>query len=75
MGTGRSGLYEGLHDFRMGMTQEQGRRSQPVIDVFVAVHVPFARPLPAFDGHWERIGNVAVVAAAAGGEILLETGE
>jgi hypothetical protein len=59
----------------MGMAQQQGCGAETVIDIFVAIDVPFPGPEAAFDGDWEGAGYVTVVATSAGRENLFEPWE
>ena len=54
------------------MAQQQGCGAEPIIDIFIAIDVPFPGSEAAFDGDWEGAGYVTVVATSAGRENLLE---
>jgi len=57
------------------MAQEQGSRAETIVDIFIAVHVPFSGTQAAFDDDGRGVGPVSVIASADGGEYLLEPRE
>src|SRR5262244_488209 len=58
-------LLDGAHDGRMTVTEEERPVPHPVVDVFVAVHVPLERALRAFhvDREWPKMPAVVRDAA------------
>src|SRR5262249_46539285 len=70
-------LLNGAHDGRMTVTEEERAVPHPIVDVFVAVHVPLERALRAIhvDREWPEMP--AVVRDAAGNDTAraLEQGE
>ena len=59
-------LGDRVRDGRVRVPQDQRAVPRNVVDVFVAVHVPLARPLPVGDVQRERLGVAIVVGHAAG---------
>ena len=55
----------GLGNGRVGMTQQQRAVSRDIVDVFIAIHVPLARPLAVGHEQREGCGIAAVVGDTA----------